>query len=193
MTTKRKPARKTTSRKPARRRPVTKKPGRRSRKRNQSAAAIAHDRGFASMAAYNRKKARGHGARGPEAAGRRRSKREHHPNGGPVRPGWHADMRAAQRKKTVTLCGRRYTRIRFGRETGAGFNRLVPGDSCGDCGAMYGWFHDPGCDIEVCPRCGGQAITCNCRMDLSGYIPGARPKCTSRVRRPKTRSLLRRR
>jgi len=25
---------------------------------------------------------------------------------------------------------------------------------CGDCGAPKGGYHHPGCDMEVCPRCG---------------------------------------
>ena len=33
---------------------------------------------------------------------------------------------------------------------------------CGDCGAKYSEQHRPNCDIERCPACGGQLITCNC-------------------------------
>lgn len=33
---------------------------------------------------------------------------------------------------------------------------------CGDCNAPFGGFHHPGCDVERCPGCGGQAIGCNC-------------------------------
>jgi hypothetical protein len=33
---------------------------------------------------------------------------------------------------------------------------------CGDCDAMPGFFHHPGCDIEECPRCHGQLFTCDC-------------------------------
>lgn len=36
---------------------------------------------------------------------------------------------------------------------------------CGDCGAHYGEYHHPGCDIERCPICGGLAISCDCRLD----------------------------
>ena len=33
---------------------------------------------------------------------------------------------------------------------------------CGDCGAHEGQIHEYGCDMERCPFCGGQLITCDC-------------------------------
>ena len=32
--------------------------------------------------------------------------------------------------------------------------------NCGDCGAKPGQLHIPGCDMEECPICGKQIITC---------------------------------
>ena len=34
--------------------------------------------------------------------------------------------------------------------------------TCGDCGGHYGEKHTQGCDLEVCPKCGMQFISCDC-------------------------------
>lgn len=39
---------------------------------------------------------------------------------------------------------------------------------CPDCGAVPGAFHVPGCDVEHCPRCGGQSIGCDCIYEVNG-------------------------
>jgi len=39
---------------------------------------------------------------------------------------------------------------------------------CHDCGAREGEFHQPGCDDERCPFCGGQLISCECSYKKLG-------------------------
>ena len=33
---------------------------------------------------------------------------------------------------------------------------------CGDCGALPGGYHHAWCDLEKCPVCGGQFLSCDC-------------------------------
>ncbi len=40
--------------------------------------------------------------------------------------------------------------------------------SCGDCGVRRGGFHHPGCDLQRCPACSGQMLSCGCRFDEDG-------------------------
>lgn len=55
-----------------------------------------------------------------------------------------------------------YLRIPYGQMPGdSEFN--LP-DTCHDCGVEKGNYHHPGCDMEVCPKCGGQIISCGCKI-----------------------------
>lgn len=53
--------------------------------------------------------------------------------------------------------------VRFGQE-----RPKWRGARCGDCGAPRGGFHHPGCDVQRCPVCGGQMLSCGCRFDEDG-------------------------
>jgi hypothetical protein len=51
--------------------------------------------------------------------------------------------------------------------------------NCHDCGARPGALHEPDCDVERCPACGGQFISCGCprhrkrrRLYWTGEWPG---------------------
>ncbi|MDR0311039.1 MAG: hypothetical protein LBJ21_05590 [Acidobacteriota bacterium] len=36
---------------------------------------------------------------------------------------------------------------------------------CPDCNVAPGGAHHPYCDQEICPRCGGQFVACDCFTD----------------------------
>jgi hypothetical protein len=60
-----------------------------------------------------------------------------------------------------------YEPIRWGDERGYKFWDVSA--RCGDCGVPSGAVHHHGCDLEQCPACEGQAITCGCRDDEEDY------------------------
>lgn len=41
-------------------------------------------------------------------------------------------------------------------------DREDPDHRCHDCGIALGGFHHTFCDMEECPRCGGQLLSCDC-------------------------------
>jgi hypothetical protein len=53
-----------------------------------------------------------------------------------------------------------------------------PGGRCHDCGIKHGGHHHPGCDVERCPRCGMQLITCGC-LDPDSQPKKTSPQCSS--------------
>ncbi len=86
---------------------------------------------------------------------------------------WVDDYARAQKEKTVRLSGKGYRRIRYGKERwlkdapdsfAATWLEIIK-QPCHDCGVICGELHLSGCDVESCPRCGGQYLGCTCRTE----------------------------
>ena len=87
-----------------------------------------------------------------------------------VLDGWPELLAESQRTTHVTVGGRRLPRVRYGEEADDWSAGNRP---CHDCAAVAGEFHVVGCDVERCPACGGQALSCDCTDSAPDAEPGA--------------------
>jgi hypothetical protein len=75
---------------------------------------------------------------------------------------WAKKFWIAQRRTHCVVNGVRTARIRYGDEGRRWCDSSIP---CHDCGARRGHYHGPGCDMERCPACRQQWISCACTHD----------------------------
>ena len=72
---------------------------------------------------------------------------------------WPAKIIAAQDVETVDVEGKTLKRVRYGSEKNSDLDYSLP---CGDCAVIRGQYHVPHCDVEQCPSCFRQLLSCGC-------------------------------
>jgi hypothetical protein len=82
--------------------------------------------------------------------------------GVPMIEGWPEKIIAAQQIVSMHHQGRDVPRVRYGDEKSDLRADTTP---CHDCRVLKGEFHVPSCDVEECPVCGGQLISCDCEFE----------------------------
>jgi hypothetical protein len=64
---------------------------------------------------------------------------------------------------SIGIAGQERARLPFGTEQG--FAEGTFERPCHDCNAVAGQLHHAICDMEQCPGCGGQLISCDCEIE----------------------------
>ena len=72
---------------------------------------------------------------------------------------WPERIIEAQDQVYYDISGEDFRRIPYGNEADDWGADRGP---CHDCRVIKGQLHVVGCDVERCPKCDGQAITCDC-------------------------------
>jgi hypothetical protein len=73
-----------------------------------------------------------------------------------ITPEWQALIDEAQTETHETIGGQSYPRRPYGCEV------ANPRAQCRDCAVEIEQLHVVGCCVELCPACGGQALSCSC-------------------------------
>ena len=73
------------------------------------------------------------------------------------------EFKRSQAIKSFRIAGRDFPRVACGYERGD-YDEAI-GDDCSNCGVPTGFLHMLPCDLEQCPRCQAQALSCGCTYE----------------------------
>jgi hypothetical protein len=91
----------------------------------------------------------------------------------PISDAWCAKIEAAQKLAGYLRDGKYVRRLAYGQEKD---DKWESGKfPCHDCAIVQGQLHVPGCDVEECPVCGGQLITCDCEIGTASATESTLP------------------
>jgi hypothetical protein len=78
----------------------------------------------------------------------------------PKEPRWQGEKKPEMNPQRFVINGQEFGRVRYG-DGSDDLDQL----KCDDCGVLRGQLHKIGCDLEPCPCCDSQAISCDCFYD----------------------------
>ena len=78
--------------------------------------------------------------------------------------GWPERIKQAQKQHSYIISGKKYSRIPYGDEDDDWEADTFP---CHECRVLKGQFHVVSCDVEQCPLCRGQALSCDCKFEFT--------------------------
>lgn len=87
-----------------------------------------------------------------------------------------------QEMQTATSCTKPYIRVN-GKVYLRNTRYHDVNKRCHDCGIVNGNIHHFGCDMERCPRCKGQIISCSCKKGVVLSSLGKRLSAISKVKK----------
>ena len=84
-------------------------------------------------------------------------------NGIPMPRDYAESLQEAQRTTHYLVQSKKHPRVQYGQET---FRNPVEAQTepCRHCSTIIGQLHEPLCDYEQCPVCGGQVMSCDCNI-----------------------------